>query len=71
MPLAVLQTLDLTTGQDMPDQSRARLHKAIGAVLSESNPGLAEHGPFLPHGLQVELPDLPASTTAQTVQLWD
>ncbi|MGR4725978.1 tail protein X, partial [Salmonella enterica subsp. enterica] len=26
---------------------------------------------FLPHGLQVELPDITASTTAQTVQLWD
>ncbi|EEG0433777.1 phage tail protein, partial [Salmonella enterica] len=24
-----------------------------------------------PHGLQVELPDITASTTAQTVQLWD
>ncbi|MET2397824.1 phage tail protein, partial [Salmonella enterica subsp. enterica serovar Typhi] len=23
------------------------------------------------HGLQVELPDITASTTAQTVQLWD
>ncbi|MGR4725983.1 tail protein X, partial [Salmonella enterica subsp. enterica] len=26
---------------------------------------------LLPHGLQVELPDITASTTAQTVQLWD
>ncbi|MER2593925.1 phage tail tape measure protein [Escherichia coli] len=34
----LLQTLELTDGLDMPDQSRARLHKAIGAVLSESNP---------------------------------
>lgn len=33
----LLQTLELTDGLDMPDQSRARLHKAIGAVLSESN----------------------------------
>lgn len=32
----LLQTLELTDGLDMPDQSRARLHKAIGAVLSES-----------------------------------
>ncbi len=29
----LLQTLELTDGLDMPDQSRARLHKAIGAVL--------------------------------------
>ncbi|MCX0052966.1 MULTISPECIES: tail protein X, partial [Enterobacteriaceae] len=27
--------------------------------------------PFLPHGLQVELPDIPTTTTVQTVQLWD
>ncbi|MDP1148194.1 phage terminase small subunit, partial [Klebsiella pneumoniae] len=27
----LLQTLELTDGQDMRDQSRARLHKAIGA----------------------------------------
>ncbi|EIP3936999.1 hypothetical protein LSI80_003833 [Escherichia coli] len=27
----LLQTLELTDGLDMPDQSRARLHKAIGA----------------------------------------
>ncbi|HBD5223293.1 TPA: tail protein X, partial [Escherichia coli] len=26
---------------------------------------------FLPHGLQVELPDIPTTTTVQTVQLWD
>ncbi len=37
----LLQTLELTDGLDMPDQSRARLHKAIGAVLSESNPAYA------------------------------
>ncbi|SUF40089.1 phage tail protein X [Salmonella enterica] len=28
----------------------------------QANPGLAEYGPFLPHGLQVELPDITAST---------
>ncbi|HAG8565643.1 TPA: hypothetical protein HG528_001688 [Escherichia coli] len=38
----LLQTLELTDGLDMPDQSRARLHKAIGAVLSESNPATGE-----------------------------
>ncbi|WP_205422112.1 MULTISPECIES: tail protein X [Enterobacter] len=40
-------------------------------VLHKAAERLAEHGPFLPHGLQVELPDIPASTTTQTVQLWD
>ena len=33
--------------------------------------GLAEHGPFLPHGLQVDLPDIATTSTVQTVQLWD
>lgn len=36
-----------------------------------ANPGLAEFGPFLPHGLLVELPDIIESATVQTVQLWD
>ncbi|HFF7067360.1 TPA: tail protein X, partial [Klebsiella pneumoniae] len=37
----------------------------------QANPGLAEHGPFLPHGLQVDLPDIATTSTVQTVQLWD
>lgn len=45
--------------------------QGVTEQVLRANPGLAEHGPFLPHGLQVELPDIPASTIAQTVQLWD
>jgi phage tail protein X len=39
----------------------------------ELNPGLAECGPFLPHGRLITLPEPTATTTktAQTVQLWD
>jgi len=37
----------------------------------QANPGLAEYGPTLPHGLEVELPDVAPAATAQTVQLWD
>jgi len=48
----LLQALDLTTGQDMPDQSRARLHKAIGAVLSDSHPASALN--HLTHALQLD-----------------
>lgn len=36
-----------------------------------ANPGLADIGPVLPHGLDVELPDIVPAATAQTVQLWD
>ncbi|QEW33231.1 hypothetical protein D0N50_16795 [Erwinia billingiae] len=34
----LLQTLDVIDGLDMPDQSRARLHKSLGYVLRESQP---------------------------------
>lgn len=40
------------------------------AVL-EANPGLAEHGPVLPNGLAVELPDQPTQPAATRLQLWD
>ncbi|NMZ97483.1 tail protein X [Pseudomonas lundensis] len=41
------------------------------AVL-EANPGLAEHGPFLPHGTPVNLPDAqPAAPQRHVVNLWD
>lgn len=37
------------------------------------NPGLAEHGPRLPHGTPVRLPAAPSAGTTQRplVQLWD
>ncbi|MDN4572669.1 phage tail protein [Pandoraea cepalis] len=37
----------------------------------EANPGLADHGAILPHGLLIELPDQPAQAEKKTVQLWD
>lgn len=37
-PALLLQTLAATDGLDMPDQSRARLHKSIGYVLTGSQP---------------------------------
>lgn len=40
------------------------------AVL-EANPGLAEYGPVLPNGLEVELPDQPTQPAATRLQLWD
>ncbi|EKY3119563.1 tail protein X [Cronobacter turicensis] len=40
------------------------------AVLA-ANPGLADVGPILPHGLEVELPEQVSSPTAETVQLWE
>ncbi|WP_421865099.1 tail protein X [Motiliproteus sp.] len=39
----------------------------------EANPGLAEHGPQLPHGTLVNLPEIATTqpATAAPVQLWD
>ncbi|MDU6416617.1 phage terminase small subunit [Mixta calida] len=37
----LLQTLDAVGGLDMPDQSRARLHKSLGWLLRESDPATA------------------------------
>ena len=45
--------------------------QGVTEQVLKANPGLAEYGPFLPHGLQVELPDIPTTTTVQRVQLWD
>ncbi|CNE48253.1 MULTISPECIES: tail protein X [Yersinia] len=36
-----------------------------------ANPGLADIGPVLPHGFPVEMPEVRAATTTQTLQLWD
>ena len=41
------------------------------AVL-EANPGLADHGPILPQGLVVNMPEAQASAPQrQMVNLWD
>ncbi|KHE02132.1 hypothetical protein NL54_06875 [Pantoea stewartii] len=48
----LLQTLDAVDGEDMPDQSRARLHKSIGWVQTESNPVSALN--HLKHALQLD-----------------
>lgn len=48
----LLQTLDAVDGEDMPDQSRARLHKSIGWVQTESNPVSALN--HLRHALQLD-----------------
>ncbi|AER31199.1 phage terminase small subunit [Pantoea ananatis] len=48
----LLQTLKAVDGEDMPDQSRARLHKSIGWVQTESNPVSALN--HLKHALQLD-----------------
>jgi phage tail protein X len=41
-------------------------------IVLELNPGLADLGPVLPLGLEIEMPDQPATKpTAPLLQLWD
>lgn len=51
-PEPLLQALDVTDSTDMPDQSRARLHKAIGLLLCETSPASALN--HLNHALQLD-----------------
>lgn len=39
--------------------------------LVDANPGLADHGPVLPAGILVDLPDVKPEDTAKVVRLWD
>lgn len=48
----LLQVLEITADFDMPDQSRARLHKALGLTLGESKPASALN--HLTHALQLD-----------------
>lgn len=37
----------------------------------EANPGLAEHGPALPEGLSITLPEIATPSKTTGVKLWD
>ena len=40
--------------------------------MLQANPGLSDHGPVLPAGVIVTLPEFtPASTSTQGIRLWD
>lgn len=46
--------------------------RGLVETVMELNPGIADNGPVLPHGLTVTLPDAPQSQpNAAIVQLWD
>jgi phage tail protein X len=47
-----------------------RTDGTVEAVL-EANAGLADHGPVLPHGLAVELPEREIAPTRPLLQLFD
>lgn len=66
-----LRTLQNDTVDALCWRHYGRTAGVVEAVL-DANPGLADHGPQLPTGLLVTLPDLqtPAPTRAM-VNLWD
>ncbi|KIC14070.1 tail protein X [Leisingera sp. ANG-Vp] len=47
-----------------------RVAGALETVL-EANPGLADHGPFLPVGTRIRLPEIETPKEVETVSLWD
>ncbi len=52
-----------------------RYYKATAGITEavyNANPGLADHGPILPHGLQVQLPLIEEAKPVRTeIALWD
>lgn len=47
-----------------------RTEGVVEMVLA-ANPGLAALGVIVPHGTAIALPDVPASPTRETLNLWD
>ena len=45
--------------------------QGMAELVLNANPGLAELGPFLPHGHEIELPDQTPAAVARTIQLWE
>ncbi|GFM34021.1 tail protein X [Desulfovibrio subterraneus] len=50
--------------------TRADMATAVALVL-EANPGIAKHGPLLPAGVVLSLPDLPTPVEERGISLWD
>ncbi|MBB1200558.1 phage tail protein [Enterobacteriaceae bacterium 89] len=46
-----------------------RTRDVFEAVLI-ANPGLAELGPVLPYGTRIELPEVQASASVESINLW-
>lgn len=58
------------TVDDICYRHYGRTQQVVEMVYA-ANTGLADRGVILPHGWPVELPDLPESSTRDTLQLWD
>ncbi|VFS36926.1 phage tail X family protein [Enterobacter cancerogenus] len=47
-----------------------RTEGVVETVL-EANPGLSELGVLLPHGTEIELPEVSSSAVTETINLWE
>ncbi|MCA6220057.1 tail protein X [Photorhabdus sp. P32] len=45
--------------------------QGVTELVLEANPGLADFGAILPHGTEVELPEITPSPVMPIIQLWD
>ncbi|EPF7426757.1 tail protein X [Klebsiella pneumoniae] len=47
-----------------------RTEGVVETVL-QANPGLSELDVILPHGMQIDLPDVASSPVTETINLWE
>jgi len=61
------------TGQTVDEIVWKHYGNTLGAteVVLVANPGLADHGPLLPSGLLIDLPDYQPPKPSQGIRLWD
>lgn len=60
---------------DLVDEIAWRYYGTRSGLATErvfdANPHLADHGPILPGGVIITLPDLPTPAATKGVRLWD
>ncbi|MEI7377230.1 tail protein X [Dickeya chrysanthemi] len=45
--------------------------QGIVETVMQSNPGIADFGPLLPHGTVVILPDINVSDSQESINIWE
>ena len=56
---------------DTLDAICARRTEGVVETVLQANPGLSELGVILPHGTEIDLPDVPSSPVTNTINLWE
>lgn len=64
----------ITSEGDTTDRIAWRVYGTQGARVTEklldANPGLADHGPVLPAGITISLPELATAAEKSAAKLW-